>query len=77
MADTSAIWQQAVHTIYQLYPTCTTRPIQKQLTLNNKYLIVFWRKKKKVRRMDHQQKNDKTERARELGRKNKTGDRKW
>ena len=52
---------------------CSTRAIQKSLTLNEKYLRVFW---KKVRRMDHQQKNDKTERARGLGRKNKRGDRK-
>ena len=43
-------------------------PYKKSLTLNYKYLRVFW---KKVRRMDHKQKNDKTERARGLGRKNK------
>ena len=76
MANTSAIWQQAAHTTYQWSsPSCLTRAIQKSLTLNDKYLRVFW---KKVRRMDHQQKNDKTERARGLGRrkKKKRGDRK-
>ena len=66
MADTSAIWQQAAHTTYQLSsPSCSTRAIQKSLTLNEKYLRVFW---KKVRRMDHEQKNDKTARARGLRR---------
>ncbi|MCB4752485.1 MAG: hypothetical protein LGB03_06435, partial [Sulfurovum sp.] len=65
MANTSAIWQQAAHTTYQLSsPSCSTRAIQKSLTLNEKYLRVF---RKKVRRMDHEQKNDKTERARGLG----------
>ena len=49
------------------------RTIEKSLTLNETYLRVFW---KKVRRMDHQLKNDKTERARGLGRKNKREDRK-
>ena len=54
MANTSAIWQQAAHTTYQLSsPSCSKRAIQKSLTLNEKYLRVFW---KKVRRMDHQQK---------------------
>ena len=51
MANTSAIWQQAAHTTDQLsFPSCSTRAIQKSLTLNEKYLRVFW---KKVRRMDH------------------------
>ena len=51
MANISAIWQQAAHTTYQLSsPSCSTRAIQKSLTLNEKYLRVFW---KKVRRMDH------------------------
>ena len=45
MANTSAIWQQAVHTTYQLSsPSCSTRAIQKSLTLNEKYLKVFWKK---------------------------------
>ena len=44
MASTSAIWQQAEHTTYQLSsPSCSTRAIQKSLTLNEKYLRVFWR----------------------------------
>ena len=39
MANTSAIWQQAAHTTYQLSsPSCLTRAIQKSLTLNEKYL---------------------------------------
>ena len=51
MANTSAIRQQATHTTYQLSsPSCSTRAIQKSLTLNEKYFRVFW---KKVRRMDH------------------------
>ena len=67
MANTSAIWQQAAHTTYQLSsPSCLKRAIQKSLTLTKKYLRVFW---KKVRRMDHEQKNDKTEGAKGLGRK--------
>ena len=62
MANTSAIWQQAAHTTYQLSsPSCSTRAIQKSLTLNEKYLRVFWGK--------NLEKNDKTERARGLGRK--------
>ena len=47
MANISAIWQQAAHTTYQLSsPSCSTRAIQKSLTLNEKYLRVFWREKK-------------------------------
>ena len=39
MANTSAIWQQAAHTTYQLSsPSCSTRAIQKSLTINDKYL---------------------------------------
>ena len=39
LANTSAIWQQAAHTTYQLSsPSCSTRAIQKSLTLNEKYL---------------------------------------
>ena len=38
MANTSAIRQQAAHTTYQLSsPSCSTRAIQKSLTLNKKY----------------------------------------
>ena len=38
MASTSAIWQQAEHTTYQLSsPSCLTGAIQKSLTLNKKY----------------------------------------
>ena len=46
MANTSAIWQQTAHTTYQLSsPSCWTRAIQKSLTLYEKYLKVFWKKK--------------------------------
>ena len=65
MANTSAIWQQAAHTTYHL-SSCSARTIQKSLTFNEKYLRIFL---KKVRRMDHQQTNDETERARGRGRK--------
>ena len=42
----SAIWQQAAHTTYQLStPSYSTRAIQKSLTVNEKYLRVFWKKK--------------------------------
>ena len=45
MANTSAIWQQAAHATYQLSsPSCSTRAIQKSLTLNEKYPRVFWKK---------------------------------
>ena len=67
MANTSAIWQQTIHTIYQLSsPSCSTRAIQKKPTLNKKMLGIFW---KKVRWMDHYLKNEKTERARGPDRK--------
>ena len=56
-------------TTYQL---SSPRAIQKSLTLNFFNLRVFW---KTVSRIDYQQKNDKTERARGLGRKTR-GDRK-
>ena len=37
MANTSAIWQQTAHTTCQLSsPSCSTRAIQKSLTLNKK-----------------------------------------
>ena len=44
MANTSAIWQQAARTTYKLPSSCSTRTIQKSLTLNEKYLRVFWKK---------------------------------
>ena len=45
MANTSAIWQQAAHTTYQLSsPNCSTRAIQKSLTLNEKYLSFLEKK---------------------------------
>ena len=51
MANSSAIRQQASHTTYQLSsPSCSTRAIQKSLTLNESFFESFW---KKVRRTDH------------------------
>ena len=45
MANTSAIWQQAAHTTYQLSSlSCSTRAIQKSLTLNEKYLSFLEKK---------------------------------
>ena len=75
MANTSAIWQQAAHTTYELSsPSCSTRTIQKSLPLNGKYLRIFWNKSQENGPF---QKNYKTERAKGLGRKNnKRGDRK-
>ena len=67
MANTSGVWQKAAHTTYQLSsPYCSTRAIQKSLTLNQKMFENFL---EKVRRMDHKQKNNKAERPRRLGRK--------
>ena len=44
MANTSAIWQQAVHTTYQLSsPSCSTRAVQKRLSLNEQYCKMFWK----------------------------------
>ena len=42
MANTSAIWQQAAHTVYQLqFPSCSATAIQKSLTFNEKCMTVF------------------------------------
>ena len=48
MANTSAIWQQAAQTTYQLSsPTCSTRAIQKKASLNEKFGTVSGGEKKK------------------------------
>ena len=78
MANTSAIWQQAAHTIYYLLsPSCSTRAIQKSLTLINKTCLrVFWREKKKSqenRPLAEKRQDRKSKRTRQ---KNKRGDRK-
>ena len=66
MANTSAIWQRAAHTTYQLSsPSCSTGVISRGLT-PNKHLRGF---AEKVRRMDYQHKNDQIKRARGLCRK--------
>ena len=69
MANTCAMWQPAAHTTDQLSsPNCLTRATQKSLTLNEKYLRVFWKMPGEwtISRKDY-----KTERARGLGRKKK------
>ena len=66
MANTSAIWQRAAHTTYQLSsPSCSTGAISRGLTPPQK-LRGFW---KKVIRMDYPHKNDQIKRARGLCRK--------
>ena len=58
---------QAAHTTYQLSsPSCSTRAIQKSLTINDKYLS-FLEKSQENGPLAEQ--NDKTEKARGLGRK--------
>ena len=47
MANISAIYMAASSTYHLPSPSCSTRAIQKSQTLNEKYLRVFWRKKKK------------------------------
>ena len=65
MANTSAIWQRAAHTTYQLSsPSCSTKAISRGLT-PNKICKVFG----KVIRMDYLHKNDQIKRARGLCRK--------
>ena len=66
MANTSAIWQRAAHTTYQLSsPSCSTGVISRGLTPNKNLRFVL----EKVRRMDYQYKNDQIKRARGLCRK--------
>ena len=58
MANTSAIWQQAAHTTYQLSsPSCSTGAIQKGLTGNEKYLSFLEREKKEKRKRKKSQEN--------------------
>ena len=67
MANSSAVMQQAVHTTYRPpSPGCSTRAIQKSPSLNEKCWRIF---PPRVGRIDRYQKNDKTQRARGLGRK--------
>ena len=71
MANISAIRKQPAHTTYQLSsPNCSTKAIQKVYLLRKNTGKKLWRKRKrKATKMDHQQKDDKTERATRLGRK--------
>ena len=74
MANTSAIWQQAAHTTYQLSsPSCSIRAIQKSLTLNEKYLSFLEKKSggSTISRKMTRQKEQKDQ-----AEKNKRGDRK-
>ena len=74
MANTSAIWQQAAHITYQLSsPSCSTRAIQKILTLNEIYLSFMG---KKSGEWTIKQKMTRQKEKKGLGRKNKRGDRK-
>ena len=76
MANTNAIWQQAAHTTYQLSsPSCSTRAIQKSLTLNEKYLRVFWKKSRQNGQLAEKWQDRKSKRTRQK-KKNKRGDRK-
>ena len=70
------IAQQAAHTTDQLSsPSCSTRATQKCLTLNEKYLRVFWRKKRRSQENGPlAEKLQDSKRTRQ--KKNKTGDRK-
>ena len=66
-ANTSAIWQRAAHTTYQLSsPSCSTGVISRGLTPNKNLRVLFC---KKVRKIDYQHKNDQIKRARGLCRK--------
>ena len=74
MVNTSAIWQQAAHTTYQLSsPSCSTRAIQKSLTLSEKCLTIFWKKSQKHGPLAEKWQDRKSKRTRQ---KNETGDRK-
>ena len=54
MANTSAIWQQAAHTTYQLSsPSCSTRAIQSSITLKKKYLCFLEREKKRRKKKEN------------------------
>ena len=78
MANTSAIWQQAAHTTYQLSsPSCSTRAIQKSLiTLNEKYLSFLEKRQENgplaKKRQDRKSKRTRQEKERreEIGKGN-------
>ena len=71
MANISAICQQTAHTTYQLSsPSCSTRAIQKSLTLlNQKMVEQFLKKMPGEWTITHSQRNDMAESARGLGKK--------
>ena len=82
MANTSAIWQQAAHTTDQLSsPSCSTRAIQKSLTLNEIFLS-FPEKSQKNGQLTEKLQDRKIKRTRQKKRekkkekKKKRGDRK-
>ena len=84
MANTRAIWQQAAHTTYQpSSPTCSTRAIQKSITLNEKYLSFLeeknsgeWTISRKITRQKEQEDQAEKEKEKKEGEKSKRGDRK-
>ena len=66
MANTGAIGQQAAPTTYQLSsPSCSKRAIQKSLTLNKKYLRVFWEKTQENRSLAEKWQDKKGRRPRQ------------
>ena len=76
-ANTSAIWQQVVHTTYQLSsPSRSTRAIQKSPTLIEKYLRVFWREKSHENEPLAEKLQDRKSKRTRQRKKNKRKDRK-
>ena len=74
MANTNAIWQQGAHTTYQLSsPSCSTRVIQRSLTLNENYLSVL-EKSQENGPLAEKWQDRKSKRTRQ--KRNKRGDRK-
>ena len=66
MANTSAIWQQAAHTTYQLLsPSCSTRSIQKSLTLNKQKIDSFLEKRQKNGSLAEKRQDRKSKRTRQ------------
>ena len=87
MANISAIYMAASCTYHLPSPSCSKRAIQKSQTLNEKYLRVFWRKKKKgqengplAKKMTRQKEQEESRQKKKKWKKNekwkKRGDRK-
>ena len=76
------LWQQAAHTTYQLSsPSCSTKAIQKSLTLNETYWRVFWRKKSQengpLAEKWQDRKSKRTRQEKEENKKKKTKSKEW